>query len=167
MELGSMQDLMAMTLSELHSAEMQMLKAAPTLMEAAGSPKLADLLLQHAKATEEQVRRLEQVMRRYGVDESVQSRPMEALLSEAMRIAKAPGEPDVKDAALILAQQRVEHDEIAGYGTAVSFAKLLGDEESARLLAQTLDEEEKTDKALSVLALSKVNRGAEEAAPSA
>ena len=52
-------------------------------------------------------------------------------------------------------------------GTAVSFAKLLGDEESARLLAQTLDEEEKTDKALSVLALSKVNRGAEEAAPSA
>ena len=73
----------------------------------------------------------------------------------------------MKDAALLAAQQKFEHNEIACYGTAVTFAKLLGDQEAARLLAQTLDEEEKTDRALNQLAKSKINKEAIEAAPSA
>jgi ferritin-like metal-binding protein YciE len=164
--MESMVDLMGMTLQELYNAENQMLGAAPTLMAAASSPQLAEMLERHARTTEEQIRRLEKVMPKYGGNVGHSSQAMAALLAEAKRIAQMPGEPDVKDAALIMAQQRVEHDEIACYGTAVSMLKLLGDEESARLLAQTLDEEEKTDKALSQLAKRYINPAADEAAPS-
>ena len=168
MQMSSMLDLMGITLAELYDAENQMLGAAPALISAASSPKLAEMLERHARTTEEQIRRLERVLPRYGGDGGARtSQAMASLLAEAKRIAEMDGEPDVKDAALIAAQQRVEHDEIACYGTAVSMAKLLGDEESARLLEQTLDEEEKTDKALTQLAESRINPDADAAAPSA
>ncbi|HEX8525115.1 MAG TPA: DUF892 family protein [Tepidisphaeraceae bacterium] len=166
--LDSMQDLMITMLKDLHDAESTMLGAAPQLAEACSSPELQEMLVKHAEMTQNQVQRLERALAKYGEQPSGgQSRVALALVSEATQIARMPGEPDVKDAALVACQQKIEHDEIAAYGTAVTFAKLLGDQEAARLLAQTLDEEEKMDKQLTQIAERKINPDAEAAAPSA
>jgi ferritin-like metal-binding protein YciE len=168
MELSSIQDLMVMTLKDLHSAEMQWLNAAPEIMKAATSPDLVDAMMKHVEISGGQVKRLEQALKSYGEQpDGKPSKAMQGLVAEARELVQMRGEPDVIDAAIICAQQKIEHNEIAGYGTAVTFAKLLGDEQAARLLAQTLDEEEKTDRALSALAKSKINSDAQAAAPSA
>jgi ferritin-like metal-binding protein YciE len=167
-QLSSMQDLMVMSLQELHSAETQLLSAMPAVLGAVSSPELQDGLTRHMRETEGQVRRLEQVLGQLGEQPGGRhSRAAEALLAEVREIAQLPGDPDVKDAALLAAQQKFEHNEIACYGTAVTHAKQLGNQQAADLLAQTLDEEERMDKALTQLAKSRVNREAESAAPSA
>jgi ferritin-like metal-binding protein YciE len=89
---------------------------------------------------------------------------MQGILAENEELLKQKADPDVQDAGLILGQQKIEHYEIASYGTAVTFAKLLGDEESAKLLSQTLNEEERIDKRLTNIAKGKVNPEAAEGA---
>ena len=158
MELNDLQDLLVENLKDLYSAEKQILKALPRVAKSAENDQLRKALTDHIKETEGQVLRLERVLGKMG--ESTRGKKckgMEGLLEENKEMMEEDGAPDVIDAGLIVGCQKVEHYEIAGYGSAVTFAKLLGDDESADLLAQSLDEEEKADKRLSEIAESSIN----------
>ena len=165
-QLATMRDLMVTELQELHSAETQLLSAMPALLKAVTSPELLDGMTRHMQETEGQVRRLEEVLSQLGEQPGRRhSRAAEALLTEVREIAQMPGNSDVKDAALLAAQKKFEHVEIACYGTAVTHARQAGNQQAADLLAQSLDEEERMDKALTQLAKARVNRDAESATP--
>lgn len=158
MEMSSLQDLFVEELKDLYSAESQILKAGPRVAKKVKSPELKAALEQHLKVTEKQVDRLEKILKKMG--ESTRGKKckgMEGLLEENKELMKEDVEQDVLEAGLICGQQKVEHYEIAGYGTAATFAKLLGDEESARLLAQTLEEEKQADEMLTRIAESSIN----------
>jgi ferritin-like metal-binding protein YciE len=153
MELQSLQDLYIHELKDLFSAENQLIKALPKMARAATSPKLMDGFRKHLEQTKEHAARLEQILDSH--DETTRGpkcKGMEGLLKEGAEMIKEDAEDDVRDAGLISAAQRVEHYEIAGYGTARTYAKLLGDNKGAKLLQQTLDEEGATDKKLTQLA---------------
>ena len=123
------------------------------MARAATSPKLMDGFRKHLEQTKEHAARLEQILDSH--DETTRGpkcKGMEGLLKEGAEMIKEDAEDDVRDAGLISAAQRVEHYEIAGYGTARTYAKLLGDNKGAKLLQQTLDEEGATDKKLTQLA---------------
>jgi len=153
MELQSLQDLYIHELKDLFSAENQLIKALPKMARAATSPKLMDGFRKHLEQTKEHAARLEQILVSH--DETTRGpkcKGMEGLLKEGAEMIKEDAEDDVRDAGLISAAQRVEHYEIAGYGTARTYAKLLGDNKGAKLLQQTLDEEGATDKKLTQLA---------------
>jgi ferritin-like metal-binding protein YciE len=158
MELSNLQDLLVENLKDLYSAETQILKALPKVAKKVDNDQLRQALTMHVKETEQQVKRLEQVLSKMGEKPGGKKcHGMEGLIEEAKEMMEEDAEPDVLDAGLIVDCQKVEHYEIAGYGSAVTFAKLLGDEESARLLAQTLDEEERADKKLTEIAESTIN----------
>jgi ferritin-like metal-binding protein YciE len=113
---------------------------------------------EHLRQTQNQVTRLEQVFKQIGKSASSKTcEAMKGLIEEGEEVISAKGDPNVKDAALIAAGQRVEHYEIAGYGTVRTFAQRLGHQEAARLLQQTLDEEGATDKKLTALAEQSIN----------
>jgi ferritin-like metal-binding protein YciE len=153
MELQSLQDLYIHELKDLFSAENQLLKALPKMARAATSPKLMDGFRKHLEQTKNHVARLEQILASH--DETTRGpkcKGMEGLIKEGAEMIKEDAEDDVRDAGLISAAQRVEHYEIAGYGTARTYAKLLGDNKGAKILQQTLDEEGATDKKLTQLA---------------
>jgi len=153
MELQSLQDLYIHELKDLFSAENQLIKALPKMARAATSPKLMDGFRKHLEQTKEHAARLEQILDSH--DETTRGpkcKGMEGLLKEGAEMIKEDAEDDVRDAGLISAAQRVEHYEIAGYGTARTYAKLLDDNKGAKLLQQTLDEEGATDKKLTQLA---------------
>jgi ferritin-like metal-binding protein YciE len=153
MELASLEDLFVEELKDLYSAENQLLKALPKMAKAAASKELKAGFEKHLKQTKGHVERLEQICKEFGVSpKGKKCKAMEGLVEEGAEVIKEDAEPDVKDASLIAAAQRVEHYEIAGYGCVRTYAKLLGNEQAARLLQQTLDEEGDTDKALSKLA---------------
>ena len=123
---------------------------------------LKDLLVENLKdlySAEKQI--LQRMGERAG---GKKCKGMEGLIEENKELLEEDAEPEVLDAGLIVGLQKIEHYEIAGYGSAVTFAKLLGDEESAQLLARTLDEEERTDKKLSEIAESTINVQAAEGA---
>jgi ferritin-like metal-binding protein YciE len=160
--LDSLQDLYVEELQDLYDAENQILKALPKMAEAAKSDQLRTAFNEHVEVTREQVRRLESIF------DELQKSPrgkhckgMEGLISEGNEILEEEADPDVRDAALIAAAQRVEHYEIAGYGTVRTYAKQLGLDNHARLLQQTLDEEGSTDERLTKLAENRVNQRAE------
>ncbi len=158
MELQSLQDLFVEELKDLYSAEKQILKSLPKVAKKVENDELREALEMHVEETEQQVQRLEQVLEKFG--ESTRGKKckgMEGLISENDELISEKPEPEVLDAGLIVGLQKVEHYEIAGYGSCVTFAKLLGDQESARLLAQTLDEEEAADKKLTDIAKKAVN----------
>jgi ferritin-like metal-binding protein YciE len=158
MEMSNLQDLLVENLKDLYSAETQMLKALPKVAKAVESEELRAAVQQHIKETETHAERLEQVLTKMGEKaKGKKCKGMEGLLEENKEMLEEDAEPDVMDAGLIVGMQKAEHYEIAGYGSAVTFAKILGDEESARLLAQTLDEEEATDKKLTQIAESSIN----------
>jgi ferritin-like metal-binding protein YciE len=158
MELSNLQDLLVENLKDLYSAETQILKALPKVAKKVENEQLREALTMHVKETEQQVKRLEQVLGKMGEKPGGKKcHGMEGLIEEAKEMMEEDAEPDVLDAGLIVDCQKVEHYEIAGYGSAVTFAKLLGDDESARLLAQTLDEEERADKKLTEIAESTIN----------
>lgn len=166
-EMNSLQDLMVETLRDLYDAEMMILREGPMMANAVTSPDLQNALVEHLKETETQVQRLEQIFKNMGEEAGGKHcKGIEGILAENQDLLKQKGDPDVQDAGLILGQQKIEHYEIASYGTAVTFAKLLGDQEAAKLLSQTLSEEERADKKLSKLAESKVNPEAAEGAGS-
>jgi ferritin-like metal-binding protein YciE len=158
MEMSNLQDLLVENLKDLYSAETQLLKALPKVAKKVENEQLREALTMHVKETEQQVKRLEQVLGKMGEKPGGKKcHGMEGLIEEAKEMMEEDADPDVLDAGLIVDCQKVEHYEIAGYGSAVTFAKLLGDEESARLLAQTLDEEERADKKLTEIAENSIN----------
>jgi ferritin-like metal-binding protein YciE len=158
MKLDSLQKLYIEELRDLYSAENQILKALPKMAKAASSPQLQAAFNEHLKQTEGHVNRLETIFKR--LDKSPKGKTckaMEGLVEEGSEMMSEKGEPAVLDAGLIAAAQRVEHYEIAGYGTVRTYARLLGDTEAERLLQQTLDEEGETDKKLTRLAETLIN----------
>jgi ferritin-like metal-binding protein YciE len=153
MEMDSLQDLMVHDLKDLYSAETQLLKAMPRMAKKASSPQLKKAFETHMKETEVQVERLKKICEQLGVKPTGKKcAAMEGLIEEAKEAMGEDMEPDVLDAALIGCAQKVEHYEIAGYGTARTYARILGNEQAEKLLDQTLQEEGKTDKLLTQLA---------------
>jgi ferritin-like metal-binding protein YciE len=158
MTLNSFDDLLVEQLRDLYDAEQRLTKALPKMAEAAHNSSLKSGFQEHFRQTEGHVSRLEEVFRLLGVEASSKTcEAMKGLIAEGEEAIAANGEPDVKDAALIAAAQRVEHYEIAGYGTVRTFAQRLGRSDAARILQQTLDEEASTDKKLTILAEKSIN----------
>jgi ferritin-like metal-binding protein YciE len=145
-------------LQDLYDAEKRLTSALPKMAEAAHNNSLRIAFQQHLRETQNQVTRLERAFQLLGQSaEAKTCEAMKGLITEGQEAIDARGDPDVKDAALIAAAQRVEHYEIAGYGTARTFAQRLGKADVARLLQETLQEEEATDKKLTQLAESSIN----------
>jgi ferritin-like metal-binding protein YciE len=157
----TLDDLLCDQLQDLYDAEQQLTKALPQMAEAANSPQLKQAFQKHLQETNYQVNRLEQVFRLMGKEpKSKTCDAMKGLVSEGNHVIKAEGDAEVRDAALIAAAQKVEHYEIAAYGTARTFAQRLGLDAAAELLQATLDEEGATDKKLTQLAEAGINREA-------
>lgn len=158
MQANSLEELSLHSLQDIYDAEQQALKAMPQMMEAASSQQLKMAFQQHMQETQQQVQRLEQIFQMMGQSpKGVQCEAMKGLIKEAQEILSMQGDPAVKDAAIIAAAQKQEHYEIAGYGTAVTWAQMLGQNQAAQLLKQTLSEEENTDKKLTQIAESSIN----------
>jgi len=158
MALESLQDLYLEQLRDLHSAERQIIEALPKMIKQTSHPELRQAFELHLRQTEEQLRRLEQIGKKSGQKlTGHKCKGMEGLLEEGAELMKERADSDVLDAALISAAQRVEHYEMAGYGCARTYARLLGLEDDAQILQRTLDEEGKTDHLLTSLAERVVN----------
>ena len=158
MELQSLQDLFVEQLKDIYSAENQLIKALPKMAKAASDPNLQSAFTEHLEQTKGHAQRLEQIFEKLGASpRGKKCKAMEGLIEEGKETMEEEGEPTVLDAGLIAAAQRVEHYEIAAYGTVRSYAKTLGDDEAAELLQQTLDEEGETDKKLTGLAERLIN----------
>jgi ferritin-like metal-binding protein YciE len=153
MKLESLQDLFVDQLKDLHSAEVQLTKALPKMAKAAVSEKLRTAFTKHLQETEHQVERLENIFKQLDVSpKGKKCKAMVGLIEEGKELIDMDGDDHVKDAGLIAAAQRVEHYEMAGYGTVRTYAQLLGLEEAANLLQETLDEEKAADDKLNELA---------------
>lgn len=164
MPMQSLEDLFHEALRDVLSAEKQLLKALPKMAKAATSEELKAGFEQHLEETQAQVDRLEKVFEL--IEKSPRAKTckaMEGLVEEASEIMAEDAEPAVLDAALIAAAQKVEHYEIASYGTLVTWAEQLGLDQAAELLSETLAEEKATDEKLSELAQVEVNQEAESA----
>lgn len=158
MELNNLQDLFVSNLKDLYNAEYQILKALPKAAKKVENPQLRSALEMHVKQTQGHADRIEQVLGRLGEKPTGKKcYGMKGLLEEASETLGEDADPDVLDAGVIVDCQKVEHYEIAGYGSAITFAKLLGDNEAARLLSQTLDEEKMADQKLTQIAESSIN----------
>jgi len=156
--LNSLDDLLVDHLKDLYDAEQRLTKALPKMASAAKNPALKQAFESHLTETQNHVTRLEQAFKSLGQSpQSVTCQAMQGLIAEGQEAIDASGDPDVKDAALIAAAQRVEHYEMAGYGCARTFAQQLKKTEVARLLQETLEEEAAADKKLTSLAESRVN----------
>ena len=161
MELKTLDDVLEAELKDLYSAEKQLVKALPEIAKAATSKDLKEAVTEHLDETRGHVKRLEDVFEAVGIKpESEHCDGMEGLISEGSEVAEADGDGDARDAALIGAAQRVEHYEIAAYGTARSLARQLGHTEAAKLLGETLDEESAADEKLTKIAEKSVNQAA-------
>ncbi len=164
MSIDSLNALFVEELKDLLSAEKQILKALPKLIKAASSTELQAALEDHLGLTERHVDRLEQVFERLGLAPAEKScKGMAGLLEEGADLLKEPMAPSVKDAAIIASAQRVEHYEMAVYGSLRTYAQLLGDIETAQILQSTLDEEGDADRKLTQIAEFSINLQAAEA----
>jgi ferritin-like metal-binding protein YciE len=152
MSLGSLQDVLQEQIEDLYSAENQLVEALPKVAAAAQSEELKKAFTDHLAETRGHVQRLDEILGQMGVSPSAHCKWMEGLLAEGDEIIGESGDPLAKDAALIAAAQRVEHYEIAGYGTARTLADELGVDTAVDLLDQTLDEEANADKLLTKIA---------------
>ena len=165
MALNSMDELFLNELKDVYNAEKQLVAALPGMAKAAQSPKLQQAITKHLRETEGHVKRLEQILKSLGEPlRGKKCKGMEGLIEEGKEILEEEGAPEVIDAAIISAAQRVEHYEIAAYGCLRTYALLLGNTEADRLLQQTLAEEEATDKALTALGEGGINQAALSAA---
>ena len=157
-KLETLKDLYVEQLRDLYSAENQILKALPKMEKAAHAPALKAAFTKHLKQTEVHVQRLETIFE--GLSEKPGGhtcKAMQGLVAEGDETIHEKATPEVKDAALIASAQRVEHYEMAGYGTVRTFAKHLKEASAAKLLQTTLDEEGETDEALTKLAETSIN----------
>ncbi len=155
MQIDSLHNLLFHELCDLHSAERMVADSLPKMVQAASSPELRKALQSHLDTTRRQIERLEKIFTRVGgtCPTNFVCKGMQGIISEGDEIIReVAADPKVRDAALIGAAQRVEHYEIAAYGTACSYAKQLGYNEVADMLKETLDEESRTDKQLSRVA---------------
>ena len=158
MEIDSLRKLYVEELKDLYSAEKQILQALPKMVKKATHSELKDAFQEHLQVTEGHVDRLERIFEGLGKPaRGKKCKAMEGLLDEGKEMMSEDMEDDVMDAALISAAQRVEHYEMAGYGTVRTWAQLLGENEAAKLLQQTLDEERNADKSLTQLAETSIN----------
>jgi len=162
MNMKSVEDVFIHLLSDTYSAEKQLTRALAKLAREAASEQLSEAFKAHLEETQGQIERLDQV---------VESEPnlkikrmkcvaMEGLIEEANEVIESTEKNDVRDAALIAAAQKVEHYEIASYGTLATLAKQLGYTQALKLLTETLEEEKQTDLKLTDLAIGKVNKKA-------
>ena len=180
MRLDSLKDLYIDQLQDLYSAEQQLTSALPKMIEGASHPELKTGFRKHLDETKQHVERLEQVLstiagtssgREGGVSGAMEAvykalgrspagkkcAAMAGLIAEGEEVLKASGDPDVRDAGLIAAAQRVEHYEIAGYGTVCTYAEMLGRTSDKETLGRTLTEEKATDEILNQIAKRVVN----------
>ena len=158
MKIDSLEKLYIEELRDLYSAEKQILKALPKMSKAATSPELKAGFDKHLEETRGHVERLEQIFEALGKSPKGKTcKAMEGLVEEGSELMKEDIEPAVLDAGLIAAAQRVEHYEMAGYGTVRTYAKLLKHADAAKLLQETLEEEAATDEKLTALAESEIN----------
>lgn len=162
MKMESLRDLYIEQLRDLYDAENQLIEALPKMAEAVHHSDLKNAFHQHLRQTREHVTRLERLFSALGEKPEGQTcHGMKGLIKEGQEMIKAKGDPDVIDAGLIAAAQRVEHYEIAGYGTVRAYAEILGAGEAVKVLEKTLQEEEETDNKLTELAESHINVEAE------
>lgn len=158
MKLKTLHDALVEELKDIYSAEQQLTKALPLMAEKASAPQLKAGFEQHLTETENHVTRLEQVFELLGEKpEAKTCQAMKGLLKEGQEILNENAEPEVLDAFIIAAAQKVEHYEIASYGTVCTWAKTLGLTDVKELLGATLAEEEATDQKLSRVAETIVN----------
>lgn len=164
MSVATLEKLLVHELKDLYSAEKQILQALPNMADAASSPELKQAFQTHEKQTREQVRRIEKIFDSLeGSPAGKKCKGMEGLIEEGKEILEEDMPEMLRDAALIGAAQKVEHYEMAAYGTAREMAERLGLSEAAQLLQQTLDEEGEADKLLTSIAERYVNPQAEAA----
>lgn len=158
MKMNSLRDLYVEQLRDLYSAETQLVDALPKMIEKTSHSELKQALRNHLEETRTHVERLERIF------QSLDERPggetcqaMKGLIKEGEEIIKKRGDDDVRDAGIIAAAQRVEHYEIAGYGTVATYAEMLNRMEDHRILGETLADEKNTDQLLNRIALQVVN----------
>jgi len=160
-DIETMDDLFVHTLRDIYYAENQIVKALPEMIEKSGDPALRQGFESHLAETKGHVRRLEEVFRLQGKDPSgVDCPAIDGIIDEAEDVAGEVDDPRVLDAALIAAAQAVEHYEITRYGSLIAWAKQLGRSDCAALLEQNLNEEKATDKKLTAMAETNINRKA-------
>lgn len=153
MKFNSLEELLIKELQDLYSAETQLIEALPKMQSAASSPELKEAFKKHLAETKQQAKRLETCLSNLQAStKGEKCAAMEGIIEEGSEFIKAQAPAILKDAALIGAAQRVEHYEIAGYGTAKAHAKMLDLSEIADLLDETLDEEAAADKKLTKIA---------------
>jgi ferritin-like metal-binding protein YciE len=153
MKLENLQQLFVKELRDLYDAEDQITQALPKLIDAAHHPELKSALQEHLQVTRQQISRLDQIFQKLNQKPTGETcKGMKGVIKEGDEIVSAGGDPSTVDAGIISAAQRVEHYEMAGYGTVRTYAELLGQTEMARLLQQTLNEEGEADKKLTQLA---------------
>lgn len=163
--MNSLKDLMEDQIKDLYNAEKQLVAALPKMAERASSPELKEAFQAHLMQTKEQVRRLERVAEIFGFDpDGKKCVAMEGLVKEGQEVLKMKGNPDVIDAALIAAAQRVEHYEISAYGTVATYCQRLGEQQALELLQDSLQEEVDTDEELTDIAETGINQEAAMAA---
>lgn len=159
--MKTLEDLFEHQIKDLYSAESQLVEALPKMVKKASNEKLKDAFEKHLEQTREQKARLESICRVLKISPKGETcKAMEGLIKEAESFIKEASEDAVMDAGLIAEAQRVEHYEIAGYGTAVRYAKELGHMNIAETLQTTLDEEYDADNILDKLAEKRLNRKA-------
>ena len=163
MKLETLKDLYIEELKDIYDAENQILKALPKMAKAASSDSLREALKEHEDVTHGHVDRLDQVFDRLGERaKGRKCKAMEGLIEESKELMSEDSAEDVLDAGLIASAQRVEHYEIAVYGTLHTYAEQLNLDEDAELLQETLDEEKEADQKLSELATECINIEAQE-----
>jgi ferritin-like metal-binding protein YciE len=160
-KLSSLNDLLIEELKDLYDAEHQLTEALPKMAKAANNPQLKNAFTAHLSETQGHIKRLESVFNLLGAKPARKTcKAMKGLVEEGSEVIKEEAAPDVKDAALIGAAQKVEHYEMAGYGTLRTFALTLGFDEVANLLQENLEQEGEADRKLTMIAESRVNEGA-------
>ena len=153
MASNSLQELFIEQLQDLYDAEQQIIKALPKMIDATDSEELRSALTEHLEVTKTQAERIEKICEELDEEpEGDKCKGMAGVIQEGSDHMKQVKDPDVRDAVIIAGAQRVEHYEIAGYGTARTFANLLGYEEAANMLQETLDEEKEADSTLTSIA---------------
>ena len=160
-KMDSLEALLEHQLQDLYSAEMQIIKALPTMVKKASNDKLKQAFQDHLEETREQQQRVKQACEKLGISPGGEKcKAIAGIIEEAEDFMGKEADQEVMDAGLIANAQRVEHYEIAGYGTACHYAKRLGHEEVYKLLSATLEEEKDADEKLNDLAIERINEKA-------
>jgi ferritin-like metal-binding protein YciE len=159
--IKTLDDLFVHMLQDIYYAENQITKALPKMIDKAADPQLKQAFQTHLTETQGQIKRLEQVFQMHGQPvKGVTCAAMDGIIEESQEIMGNADDDEVRDAAMLAAAQAVEHYEITRYGTLIAYAQQLGRADCASVLQQNLDEEKATDRKLTALAESKVNRKA-------